>query len=177
VNGTIWPLLSSSGLSFWLLTHRSWVPFPTLQKFLRSCGSGPGSSQPRENKWGATWKKKQWLRTRKLRLTVVGDPRRWPRDTPLSADGGTKIHPPVADAVLLIFLRCNFLQHQRFAELCNICGLHGGNYDECRLLGYKYPVRTSQETHYVSVTETSWLMLCKIWGFHGSWLWTCRLLG
>jgi hypothetical protein len=36
------------------------------------------------------------------------------------------------------------------------------NYEECRLLGYKNPVRTSQETHYVSTTESSQLMLCKI---------------
>jgi hypothetical protein len=28
-------------------------------------------------------------------------------------------------------------------------------YEECRLLGYKNPVRTSQETHYVSATEPS----------------------
>jgi hypothetical protein len=27
--------------------------------------------------------------------------------------------------------------------------------EECRLLGYKNPVRTSQETHYVSATESS----------------------
>jgi hypothetical protein len=27
----------------------------------------------------------------------------------------------------------------------------------------KNPVRTSQETHYVSATESSQLMLCKIW--------------
>jgi hypothetical protein len=32
-------------------------------------------------------------------------------------------------------------------------------YEECRLLGYKYPVRTSQETHYVSATEHGRLML------------------
>jgi hypothetical protein len=32
------------------------------------------------------------------------------------------------------------------------------------LLGYINPIRTSQVTHYVSVTESSWLMLCKIWG-------------
>jgi hypothetical protein len=38
---------------------------------------------------------------------------------------------------------------------------------EGRLLGYKTPVRTSQETHYVSATESSQLMLCKISGFHG----------
>jgi hypothetical protein len=30
--------------------------------------------------------------------------------------------------------------------LCKISGFHGGNYEECRLLGYKNPVRTSQET-------------------------------
>jgi hypothetical protein len=38
----------------------------------------------------------------------------------------------------------------------------GGDYEEWRLLGYKNPVRTSQETHYVSATESSQLMLCKI---------------
>jgi hypothetical protein len=29
------------------------------------------------------------------------------------------------------------------------CGFHGSDYDECRLLGYKNPIRTLQETHYV----------------------------
>jgi hypothetical protein len=33
--------------------------------------------------------------------------------------------------------------------------------EECSLLGYKTPVRTSQETQYVSVREPSQLMLCK----------------
>jgi hypothetical protein len=51
--------------------------------------------------------------------------------------------------------------------LCKIWGFHGGDYKECHLLGYKSPVRTSQETHYVSATKPSWLMLCKIGGFHG----------
>jgi hypothetical protein len=36
------------------------------------------------------------------------------------------------------------------------------DYEECHLLGYKDPVRTSQETHYFSVTEYSRLMLRKI---------------
>jgi hypothetical protein len=36
------------------------------------------------------------------------------------------------------------------------------NNEECRILGYKNPFRTSQETHYFSVTESSQLMLCKI---------------
>jgi hypothetical protein len=40
--------------------------------------------------------------------------------------------------------------------------LHGGDYEECRLLGYKNSVRTSQETHYISATESSQLMLCKV---------------
>jgi hypothetical protein len=35
-------------------------------------------------------------------------------------------------------------------------------FEECRLPGYKNTVRTSQETHYVSATESSRLMLCKI---------------
>jgi hypothetical protein len=58
-----------------------------------------------------------------------------------------------------------------------IWGFHGGNYEECLLLGYKSPVPTSQETHYVSATETSLLMLCKIWGFHGCDYEECLLLG
>jgi hypothetical protein len=41
-------------------------------------------------------------------------------------------------------------------------GFHGSDYEECRLLGYKNPVRTSQETYYLSTTESSQLMLCKI---------------
>jgi hypothetical protein len=51
--------------------------------------------------------------------------------------------------------------------LCENWGFHDDDYEECRLLGYKTPVRTSQETHYISATEPSRLMLCKIWDFHG----------
>jgi hypothetical protein len=51
--------------------------------------------------------------------------------------------------------------------LRKIWRFHGGDYEECRLLGYKSPFRTSQETHYVSTTESSQLKLCKIWRFHG----------
>jgi hypothetical protein len=58
---------------------------------------------------------------------------------------------------------------------CKIWGLHGGNYEECRLLGYKNLVRTSQEKHYVSFTEPSRLMLCKIWGYHGCHYEECLL--
>jgi hypothetical protein len=42
---------------------------------------------------------------------------------------------------------------------------------------YNNPVRTSQETHYASTTETNQLMLCKIGGFHGCEHEECRLLG
>jgi hypothetical protein len=54
-------------------------------------------------------------------------------------------------------------------------GFHGSDYEECDLLGYKNPVHTWQETHYVSATEPSLLMLCKICGFHGSDYEECHL--
>jgi hypothetical protein len=47
-----------SGQSFWLQIQRSRAWFPALPDFLRSRGSGTGSSQPREDNWGATWMKK-----------------------------------------------------------------------------------------------------------------------
>jgi hypothetical protein len=46
--------------------------------------------------------------------------------------------------------------------LCNICGCQSVDYEERRLLGYKTPDHTSQGAHYVSATEPSRLMLCKI---------------
>jgi hypothetical protein len=61
--------------------------------------------------------------------------------------------------------------------LCKISGFHSGCCKEWRLLGYKNPVRTSQETRYISATEHSRLMLCKIWGFHGGDYEEYRLLG
>jgi hypothetical protein len=61
--------------------------------------------------------------------------------------------------------------------LCHIRGFHGSDYEECRLLGYKNPVRTSRETHYFSATKPSQLMLCHIRGFHGSDYEECLLLG
>jgi hypothetical protein len=61
--------------------------------------------------------------------------------------------------------------------LCQIWGIHGGDYEECRLLWYKNPVLTSQEIYYVSITEPSRLMLCRIWDIHGSDYKECGLLG
>jgi hypothetical protein len=51
---------------------------------------------------------------------------------------------------------------QEAGWVCEICGFHGGDYEECRLLGYKNPVHTSQGTNYVSATEPRRLMLGKI---------------
>jgi hypothetical protein len=59
---------------------------------------------------------------------------------------------------------------------CKIRGFHGGDYEECRLLGYKNPVPTPRR-HYVFATEPSRLMLCKICCFHGGEYDECRLLG
>jgi hypothetical protein len=61
--------------------------------------------------------------------------------------------------------------------LCKILGFHGGDYEECRLLGYKGPVPISQKTHYVSATEPNRLMLFKILGFDGGDCEECRLPG
>jgi hypothetical protein len=59
----------------------------------------------------------------------------------------------------------------------HIWGFWGGEYEECRLLGYNNPVRTSQETQYVSATESSRLMLYKIWDFYGGDYEEYRFLG
>jgi hypothetical protein len=54
---SLWPPLRSSGQTSRLQTQRSRVRFPALADFLSSSGSGTGSTQPREDKWGGTWKK------------------------------------------------------------------------------------------------------------------------
>jgi hypothetical protein len=56
----------------------------------------------------------------------------------------------------------NKKEHKTIHNLCKISGFHGRDYEECRFLGYKNPVHTSQETHYISAAEPSQLMLCKI---------------
>jgi hypothetical protein len=60
--------------------------------------------------------------------------------------------------------------------VCKIWYFYGGDYEECRLLGYKTPFRTSQETHYVFAAKTSRLILSNIWGFHGGDYEECGLL-
>jgi hypothetical protein len=65
------------------------VWFPALPDFLRSSGTGTGSTQPPEYNWRATWKKKQRFRSKKNREYGRRDPPRWPRKTSLSAKVGT----------------------------------------------------------------------------------------
>jgi hypothetical protein len=54
---------------------------------------------------------------------------------------------------------------ESWERLSKLWGFHSDDYEECHLLWYKNPVRTSQKTHYISATESSQLMLCKIWVF------------
>jgi hypothetical protein len=49
--------------------------------------------------------------------------------------------------------------------LCKTSGFQDGDNEGCRFLRYIRLVHTSQETHYVSATELSQLMLCEILGF------------
>jgi hypothetical protein len=55
---SVGPPLWSSGHSPWLQIQKSRVRFLALPDFLRSNGSGTGSTHPREYNWGATCKKK-----------------------------------------------------------------------------------------------------------------------
>jgi hypothetical protein len=48
------PPLWSNGQSSWLQIQRFRVRFPALSDYLRSSGSGTGSTQPREGNWQAT---------------------------------------------------------------------------------------------------------------------------
>jgi hypothetical protein len=75
-----------------------------------------------------------------------------------------------------VVAHCN-IHRKPVNALRKMWGFHGGDYEECCLLIYRNPVRTSQETHYVSVTGSSQLILCKMWGFHGSDYEQCRILG
>jgi hypothetical protein len=74
-------------------------------------------------------------------------------------------------------VRQRYVVQNLLQQVCKIGDFHGGDYEECRLLGYKNPVRTSQEKHYVSATGSSQLMLCKVGDIHGGDYEECRLLG
>jgi hypothetical protein len=54
------PPLWSSGQSSWLTEPEVRIRFSALPDFLRSSGSGTGSTLPREHNWGvtSTWRKK-----------------------------------------------------------------------------------------------------------------------
>jgi hypothetical protein len=53
-----WPPLWYSGQSSWLQIQKYRVRFPALPDFLKSSGSGQGSTEPREDDWGTTWMEK-----------------------------------------------------------------------------------------------------------------------
>jgi hypothetical protein len=44
---------------------------------------------------------------------------------------------------------------------CNTLGFHGGDSEECRLVGYKNTVHPSQDTYYVSATDPRLLVKCN----------------
>jgi hypothetical protein len=57
--------------SSWLQVQKSRVRFSALPDFARSSGSGTGSTQPREDNWGAVWMESSGSGSRKPRLTAV----------------------------------------------------------------------------------------------------------
>jgi hypothetical protein len=64
--------LWSSGQSFWLQIPRPRVRFPALPDFLRSSGSGTGSTLLRKDNWRATWMKSSDSGLENRDLTTVG---------------------------------------------------------------------------------------------------------
>jgi hypothetical protein len=74
------PPLWSSGQSSWLQIQRSGYHSRRYQIFWEVVGLERGPLKPREYNWGATWKKRQRLRSIKPRLRPK-DPSRWSRGT------------------------------------------------------------------------------------------------
>jgi hypothetical protein len=54
----MWFFFKYSSVVWWSEFRRTRVQFPALSDFLRSSGSGTGSTQPREDIWGASWMEK-----------------------------------------------------------------------------------------------------------------------
>jgi hypothetical protein len=79
-----WDRAETASVAWWsefLATDpESRVRFPALPDFLRSSGSGTGSTQPHGYKWGATWKKSSGS-CLEIREYGHRDPSRWPRGT------------------------------------------------------------------------------------------------
>jgi hypothetical protein len=65
----------------WIFTQNA-VSFPhfNVHKFYKTQSSGTGSTQPREDNWGATWKESS-APVYKTEINGRGDSLRWPRDT------------------------------------------------------------------------------------------------
>jgi hypothetical protein len=74
------PPVWSSGQSSLLQIQRSRVRFLALPDFLSISGSWTGSTQPREDNWGATWKDSSGSGLNP-EINGRGDSLRWPRDT------------------------------------------------------------------------------------------------
>jgi hypothetical protein len=79
----------------------------------------------------------------------------------LSSDRRSEVYHEDTCSRLPLF-RQDRAQKYKSKSLLKIRGFHAGDCKGCRLLGYENPVRSSQETHYVSATELSRLMQCKI---------------
>jgi hypothetical protein len=58
---------------------------------------------------------------------------------------------PMSIKVPFPLLRC-ISEHIKTSKIWGSCG---SDYEECRLMGYTNPVRTSKDTHYVSATDPS----------------------
>jgi hypothetical protein len=65
------PPLWSSGQEFLATDPEVRIRFPALPDFLRSSGSGTGSTHPRQYNWGATWKKSSGSGL-EIEITAVG---------------------------------------------------------------------------------------------------------
>jgi hypothetical protein len=67
---------------------------------------------------------------------------------------------------------CSRINLRNILSVYRIWGSHGGDYEECRLVGYRTSIRTSQG-HISLGYWAQRLLLCKIWSFHGIRLSVC----